>query len=199
MIKLLLGCVSYLFAATASPLILSSSIKNPDNKVEFFAEGLNDSLRIEAINSSDKRNALNGELFFKGANLQGEATFELQAFDTGIALRNKHMNEKYLQTLKYPTAKWVLVNMPISVEIFKRKYLTLPKVPFQSQLTFHGVTLPVNGVAKVSRNNQDFDFEFNFTIDYSKFGVAIPTFMEVTLRPIVSVKATLKQMRFKKK
>ena len=93
----------------------------------------------------------------KDGKVSGIFEVDLKALDTGIALRNDHMRDKYLEVGKFPTAKLVL--SPIA----------MPKqgiFNWSGMLTLHGVTRKVEGVATIEGKQVEAKFSIE-TPDYS--------------------------------
>lgn len=138
-------------------LILFLSLPAKGTWVEFNATGRPSMIRIHGI-------CPEASYTKKGTTLN--ATVKMDSCDTGIAMRNEHMQKKYLQTAKFPNA--VLV-------------AKLNGATFTGKLTLHGQTQDVNGTAD--------DKGIQFTTKISGFAMGVPGFLGVTVADEVSVKA----------
>jgi len=101
---------------------------------------------------------------------EGDCQCELDAFDTGIDLRNKHMREKYLETKKWPKA-----------------FLHIDKAVngiFQGKLTLKGKSKPVSG--KFSFKDDLVDAIFTISLDDYKVGV--PSYLGVSVAKDVAIR-----------
>lgn len=127
---------------------LFSDIAVSENSVTFEGEGSPGFLTIEG-----KGGKVKGSLDApKNGKHTGKFEVDLKAFDTGIDLRNTHMKTKYLEVDKYPTAKLVL--NPVMIP--KGGYFN-----WTGDLTLHGVTKNVSGVAFLDNNQIEAKFNIN--------------------------------------
>lgn len=119
----------------------------------------------------------------------GTLELPLSQLSTGIDLRDKHMKEKYLETDKYPKA------------LLKLKPFALPKleenspavnIPFEGDLTLHGVTNPVKGSADVSYKNKEYSIAAQYSLHLSDFKVEIPSYMGIKVADDVTVNVQFK-------
>jgi hypothetical protein len=94
----------------------------------------------------------------KGKDGTSSGIFEvnLKDLDTGIEIRNNIMREKHLEVQKYPTATLVL--NPVTV-------LSQGYFNWTGDLTLHGVTNKISGVAFVDEKEIEAKFSINI-LDY---------------------------------
>ncbi|MGZ7039749.1 MAG: YceI family protein [Thermoanaerobaculia bacterium] len=121
-----------------------------------------------------------------------DVSIDLASLDTGIALRNHHMRERYVETGKYPSATFksasvsrperpVLANEPIELSV-------------TGDFTMHGVTkrmtvpvrvimVPESDITKASRGPGDWiHATTTFKLKLSEFGINVPDgFVDDTL------------------
>lgn len=108
----------------------------------------------------------------------GQVEVDVKSIDTGIPLRNEHMqSEGWLNAAKYPSIKFVAV---------KVNHLSGDNYKVSGKLTLHGVTKLVTAAAKVSYRAADADtkakgFEGDvvklstkLSIKLSDYGIVIP-------------------------
>lgn len=112
----------------------------------------------------------------EGADGKVSGTFVVQLKDltTGMSLRDEHMHTKYLQDSKWPEARLTLTPWPRSASAS----------PFSGQLSLHGQTHSVVGVASVSADGK---LHANFTATLSDYGIDVPSWAGVTVAKDVTV------------
>ena len=102
---------------------------------------------------------------------------------TGIDLRDKHMREKYLQVAQFPTAELEVA----------RGSLNLPadganaSGTGQGTIKIHGVSKPVTFKYVAKRSAASYDVSGNVQINIKEFGIEVPSYMGVTVKPDVDV------------
>jgi polyisoprenoid-binding protein YceI len=145
-----------------------------ENSVTFDVQGNPGFLTIEG-----KGARVNfGKIETKKGLTGGVFEVNLDAFDTGIKLRNEHMKKKYLETEKYPTAKFWL--NPVAIP--QQGYFN-----FFGKLTLHGVKKKIEGVGFV----KDGVIEAKFTILMSEFNIEKATYAGVGVEDKVNIIAKL--------
>jgi polyisoprenoid-binding protein YceI len=149
--------------------------------IEFVATGWPSALVIRG-----KGTQLTGDVVAEPDALSGELKFELDCLDTGIALRNRHMREEYLETGRHPYA------------IFRPTSLLAHKLPasasfaaqptsFEGEMELHGVTRPVHGTARIRRDGETVGVEAHFDLRTTDFGIRTPSYMGITVAEQVQV------------
>lgn len=101
---------------------------------------------------------------------------------TGIDLRDKHMREKYLEVGKYPNAELVV----------PRANLKLPadgsaSGQAQGTMKIHGKTKPVTVSYTAKRAGSKFEVAGDVRININDFGIEVPSYMGVTVKPDVVI------------
>jgi hypothetical protein len=152
--------------------------------VDFQATSAPAAVRISG--SLRPGNSCSGALVLMGGQLTGSVFVALDALDTGIALRSRHLKEKYLETAKFPTAELTLgaVAVPEGSSDFD-----FPKLPFQATLKLHGAERPIEGTASVRRQSGKLKFALRFDLRLSEFSIPSPDFLGVKAADGVLVKA----------
>lgn len=110
--------------------------------------------------------------------VSGTLKMRVESFTTGIAMRDRHMKEKYLETGKYPEAMLTLTKQ------------SLPKTgtgPFEGELVLHGVKHKVSGQAEIVSANGARTVKANFPVKLTDHGMVIPTFAGISVADSVSV------------
>lgn len=124
--------------------------------------------------------------------LAGEVSVDVTTLDTGIALRNQHMRENYLEVQKPGFETAVLSEIDAGV-------LT-PTVSdgtrdFTAQLHLHGTTRPVSGRVTFRQRNGVLRVDASFPVRIADHGIPDPRYLgvgvrdEVTVRVIVDVQS----------
>ncbi len=139
------------------------------NTVEFFAKA--------TFNNFDGvTNAINGEILWTGRNITNknivEFSVSLDSLNTGISLRDSHMKNEYLDTKKFPLAKYVgvITNVDsISAVEFK--------VSASGSFTLHGVQKLLNIEGTLYDYGKLLKLESNFYILLSDFNIDQPSFL----------------------
>lgn len=149
--------------------------------IEFIALGRPNMLRING-----KASGAEGQFVWKGDLVSGEAKFKLEGLDTGIALRTRHMKEKYLEVATYPEARLVLTEFRVPAGFSSGK--KVEDVPFQGKLTLHGKEKPVSGKAMIEKKGEELSVNAGFTVKTGEFGIATPSFAGITMAEDVEVK-----------
>jgi polyisoprenoid-binding protein YceI len=103
----------------------------------------------------------------------------LASIKTGIALRDKHMRERYLETAKYPTA---------TLEVERSKIVLPTKgADVDGKLTLHGVTKPVRVHYDAKGSTEKAQVSGSLRINMREFGISVPSYLGVTVKPNVDI------------
>jgi polyisoprenoid-binding protein YceI len=107
----------------------------------------------------------------------------LNTLDTEIDLRNKHMKEKYLETVKYPNAE---LQVP-------RASLKFPAPgasssgEAQGTMSIHGVSKPVTFKYDVASKGTTLDVNGKVRLDMKDFGITQPSYLGVSVKTEVDI------------
>lgn len=110
----------------------------------------------------------------------------LADLSTGIALRDHHMREKYLEVPKFPSAKLQVA----------RGALKFPAAGAGAEsdvaatLALHGQTRPVTVHYDAKGDGAGFSVRGHFHVNMNDYGITVPTYLGVTVKPDVDVSAT---------
>lgn len=121
-------------------------------------------------------NEIDGYIFWEGESLTNKSQlyFEvnLDALDTGIGLRNRHMKENYLKTFRYPFAQF---NGKVvkEEEVANNKF----KVTVDGEIFIHGVAKKLTVSGTVEKNKPSYRIQTEFTIKLSDFKIEVPSLM----------------------
>jgi polyisoprenoid-binding protein YceI len=110
-----------------------------------------------------------------GANVV--VSVPLSSVDTGIALRNKHMKEKYLEVDKYPNAELTVA----------RSAVKEGSGSAQGTMKIHGQSKPVTFNYNAKKAGEGFAVDGTVHININEYGVEVPSYLGVTVKPGVDI------------
>jgi polyisoprenoid-binding protein YceI len=123
------------------------------------------------------------------AVLRGDLTVDLSSLDTGIALRNAHLLDKYLEVGKggeFATAVLSDVRLDkVETAAFHGQ------TPFTGMLLLHGTRRPVSGQADIRFEGSDARVAASFPVRIDDYGIAPPRYLGVGVKNEVQVKVSL--------
>jgi polyisoprenoid-binding protein YceI len=115
----------------------------------------------------------------------------LSELQTGIALRDRHMREKYLEVAKYPDAvlalPWSAVKLP---EDGRSLDGTAP-----GTMTLHGKSHEVQVRYRIARSGASYQVSGNIPLDIRHYGIEMPSYFGVTVQPEIETSATFNAER----
>jgi len=163
-----------LFSTLAIATDWQTDSRHAEGRLEFQAMASPGSLKIDG--KVDKKNpkAFQWMAKEKAGKLHAAGKFKVEAWDTGLQLRNKHLRDNYLHAKKFPDAT------------FKLTPVALPSKNFSGELTLHGKTKPVSGELQTTP-----ELVFKFPVHLAEFDIPIPSFMGVSVNEEVWVTVTL--------
>jgi len=136
--------------------------------------------------------ALTGTLTLEGAKparLAGDVSMDLSTIDTGIALRNQHLKENYLDVAKgegFNKAVLSEIKLPdVSGETFDGT------TPFTGTLLLHGVKKPVAGTVEIHSEGTSRRVRAEFPVIITDFAIEPPMYLGVGVGSRLLVKVTL--------
>lgn len=109
----------------------------------------------------------------------------LKDIDTGIALRNKHMRDKYLEVAKYPT-----VELTVSRAEIRLGASGEGAGDANGTMKLHGQSKPVRFHYAVKRSGAASNVAGSLRVNMKDFGIEEPSFMGATVKPEVDVNVT---------
>lgn len=153
------------------------------SSVEFLAVG-----RPSAIKIRGEKAKPEGYITVAADKVSGQIKVDLDEFGTGIALRDRHMKEKYLETQK-DANRYAVVE--ISRVEFPPDFWTTDKTGefvFSGVLSLHGVKKDISGKIKIDERKADsLRGNSSFTIKLTDYGIQIPSFSGITVAENVDV------------
>ncbi len=151
----------------------------------FLAIGNPSAIRIEGQGEAPEGDL---NVVDQGANwiLSGTLHIDLKSYSTGIALRDRHMKDKYLEVDKYQMATLNIEALQVQ-KVFLAKE-TESNIPFKGLLTLHGVSKNVEGELSVKKLNAKIQVSSKFTLKLSDYSVDVPSFAGIKVADSVEVK-----------
>ena len=123
------------------------------------------------------------------AALSGELSVDLSTLDTGIALRNTHLREKYLEVARGAEFASAVIS---GVRLDKAGTSTFRgQTPFAGTLLLHGVRRPMAGQAEIRSEGNDVRVLASFPLHIDDYGIAAPRYLGVGVKNEVQVKISL--------
>lgn len=179
MFKLLIFLIPTTWAAVQVDLAKQTS------EVEFFAVGKPSLLKINGTGGK-----LVGNLELDKNQIKGRFQVKLDEFTTGIAMRDQHMKEKYLETGKFSEATLELMKIDLP-ENFLTERKVYSGIPFEGKLNLHGVEKIIKGVAAVDTKKDNLSVSTEFKVLVSDFKIEIPSYLGIKVADEVTVKARM--------
>jgi polyisoprenoid-binding protein YceI len=112
----------------------------------------------------------------------------LSNLTTGIALRDHHMKEKYLEVAKYPAATLTIARAALNLPAPGQKV----EGDAPATLVLHGQTRPVSVHYDAKAEDGAFSTRGKFRINMNEFGISVPSYLGVTVKPDVDVSASFR-------
>ncbi len=172
------------YASAAPANAWTLDLRQASGHVEFQARAMPEMRKFRGSAPPNAPPPFGGTLVGKRVDdkwlISGTATVDLTVLDTGIALRDKYMKEKYLETPKFPKAELMLseVSFPTA---------DVPSTDFKGVLKLHGESKEVKGRGKVETKNGVISVALEFYLNLNDYSIAQPTLMTVTVEPEISV------------
>jgi len=115
-------------------------------------------------------------------------TVPLANLTTGISLRDRHMKEKYLEVAKYPTATLTVARSALKLPSGGDKV----EADAPSTVNIHGQARPVTVHYEAKRDGSAFATRGKFHINMTEFGITVPSYLGVTVKPDIDVSASFR-------
>jgi polyisoprenoid-binding protein YceI len=117
-------------------------------------------------------------------NLSGALRVDLQTLETGIAVRDRHMRDNYLEVEKGPEFAVATFDQ-IRVEKLHGKST------FKGTLLLHGQKQEVTGTADLQQRDGRIRVQAQFPIKVSAFQIPKPTYLGVGVRDEIQIKVVM--------
>ncbi len=186
--RIILVCLFTAASAFGAGAKYKLPLKGDKSKIEFLAVGNPSAIKIRGELKGSPEEALKGELRIENFKAKGQITAKLDAFETGISLRDKHMREKYLETGKYPEAKLEVTDLLVP-QSFAEESFSAEAETFKGTLTMREKTVPVSGTVSMKGTKENMEMKFQFPVKTTDFKIDTPSFMGVTVASEVTVTA----------
>ena len=130
---------------------------------------------------------IDGYLYWNGSSVTDNSSFyfqvDLDALDTGIGLRNRHMRENYLQTdkFRYASLKGKITKaVSVSPGVFK--------VDAEGEMFIHGVTQTIKISGTLSKTSETtYNLKSDYSVKLSSYNIEIPSLMMVKLSELIEL------------
>ena len=123
-----------------------------------------------------------------GGDMTGEMSVDLKSLDTGIALRNQHMLDTYLEVTKGEGFETATLS---NIDVGSLASGVDGQKPFTARLRLHGVTQLVTGRATLSSRGSSVRVDASFPVRISDYGITDPRYLGVGVRNNVTVRVVL--------
>jgi polyisoprenoid-binding protein YceI len=110
-------------------------------------------------------------------------TVPLAKLETGISLRDHHMQEKYLESQKYPNAQLAIARSALRFPAEGKPVEAI--VP--ATLALHGKSKTVKVHYRAVRQGKAYDIKGDVKVDFRDFGIEVPSYLGATVKPPVDV------------
>jgi polyisoprenoid-binding protein YceI len=136
--------------------------------------------------------ALSGTLTLEGAKparLVGDVSMDLTTIDTGIALRNQHLKENYLEVAKGEGFNRAVLS---DIQLANASGETFDgTTPFTGTMLLHGVKKPVSGTVEIHSEGTTRRVRAEFPLILTDWSVTPPEYLGVGVGSKLLVKVTL--------
>lgn len=156
-----------------------------NGKIDFHSKATLEN--IEAVNNqvSSVINSENGEIAF---------SLLMKAFLFEKALMQEHFNEKYVESEKFPKAKFKGTIQNFNLNELSQEWKTF-KV--KGSLTIHGVTKEVVEEIKLRMHNDEIECESSFKINLDDYEVKIPSAVKENISNTIDINLDMKYQKVK--
>jgi hypothetical protein len=180
---LILTCIFIL-----TPVVSQGQIKffTRAGKVSFFSKAPIEDIR-----------AVNNQLscIFESESKRIVANVLIRAFEFEKALMQKHFNENYLESEKFPKATFkgrILTNEKLNFQTIWTKNLE-----FEGDMTIHGITRKMKGMAQCSFKDGTLMVSTDFYIHLKDYDIKIPSTLVNNIAEKIQVKVNLNMNELK--
>lgn len=181
--------LSLLLGSLSSHAAISISVDPSASEAEFLAIGKPSAIKIKGSHAKPEgiiTLANNGKV-------NGQIRLNLDDFDSGIELRDRHMKEKYLETGKAENKMAVLtitsVNLP--KDFWKAPHPM--DTTFAGKLKLHGQEKDITGQMNLKSVTSNMaQGEAKFSLDLPDYGIEVPSYSGITVAQKVDVDVNFK-------
>ena len=166
------------FSAFAESFVIDPA----QSTVEFLAIGRPSALKIKGTGAKPE-----GTLKL-GKAASGEIKVDLDSFNSGISMRDRHMKEKYLETGKEGNRYATFTLATFGAEKIPDK----SDIAYSGTLKVHGVPKPLAGTINWQKTGTDATATGTWKLKLTDFSIAVPSFSGITVAEDVEVTYSLK-------
>ena len=112
-------------------------------------------------------------------------TVPLGRLTTGLALRDRHLREKYLHVGQYPNAE-----LSVDRALLKPPVSGAVSAEAKGTLKIHGKTKALSVRYSAKKNGAAIQVMGSLRLDIRDFGIEVPSFLGVTVKPEVDIAVT---------
>jgi polyisoprenoid-binding protein YceI len=171
------------FLSITAEAVPTVSLDTSKSSVEFLAIGRPSALKIRGTKGKPE-----GKVTFNTNAMEGTIILNLESFETGMSLRDRHMKEKYLETGKedFKNARVTLSKFDLPKDYWINP--TQFKAGFVGKLLLHGIEKEISGEIEISSaSKESIQGQAKFSIMLTDFGIAIPSFSGITVAEKVDI------------
>jgi polyisoprenoid-binding protein YceI len=176
-LKISIAAVSVAVAVVSISVAARAAFSSPNDAHVAFAATGPAGMKIEGTTSDLKVTEANGNLV---------VDVSLTNLATGIALRDQHMKDKYLEVGKYPQATLTVARSALRVPASGGQ-LT---VDAPGTLKLHGQVRSVTVHYDAAADATGVAVHGKFHVRMDDFGITVPSYLGVTVKPDVDVTAS---------
>jgi polyisoprenoid-binding protein YceI len=109
---------------------------------------------------------------------------DLRTLKTGIAMRDRHMKDNYLEVERGPAFGTATIE---NIRIDRLDGKTM----FNATLVLHGERRPIAGSATLERRDGGYSVQAEFPVRVSEYNIAKPTYLGVGVQDEIRIKIAL--------
>ncbi len=167
-------CAIYVFITLFAPsILLAQKYISNSSYIRFYSEAPVEN--IEATNDAGKSafNLSTGEVVF---------SIPIKSFTFEKSLMQEHFNENYLESDKYPNAKFVG-----KIHGFESTLDTWQEAKAEGKMTIHGIEQDVTYEGRIKIDQNSMEMEAIFPIQLEDYKIKIPKVVFYNIAEIVEV------------
>ena len=172
-LSIIIILVGLSFTASSQKYLTQSGV------IKFYSETAMENIEADNNQVSSVINMENGEVAF---------SLLMKAFNFEKALMQEHFNEKYVESDKYPKAKF-----KGKIKNFDKLTLTDEgsTVTIVGNLTIHGVTKEITITAKLNKSGEAIAGLSEFTINLDDYNIKIPKAVDDKISKAIRITVSL--------
>ncbi len=144
--------------------------------ISFFSEAPIEDIEAENNNIQAILDTKSGELLF---------IVPIKSFIFDKEMMQEHFNEQYLESNKYPEARFEGVINEFNIEMFKKSVNN--NIIVSGDLTIHGVKQPISVEGNIQFQDNRISAKSTFNIQLKDYDIKIPTIVVRNIAEVVQV------------